>query len=428
MAYWFTDHANGLDTNDGKDQYGLDVSIGNWTNSSGTLTRTGKFGSVAVGGILYLASAGLGKNGWYEITSIAGAPNTVICTLVLGDGLGANAADVTSSDGPFQTLQKAMDMVGAGDKAWVQAGEAYNDDGQGDGSTVCQIITVGTMTLWIVFEAFKDIPGDADSNAGDTNYIATVNATSKTYGVERHASTTGQCYTFKHIKVTLADDSGWYHNGRTFTRFIDCDAFNNGGRGFDLNQAVVDDCRASDNSLEGIYAGSVSTLTGGVYKNNTDIQVTVGNYTSFVDQVLVYGLGTNGIGINVPGHATLGAETVARCTIDGTGDTGTTGIKSTLSSVHTANNIIKCNTPVDANLDFGEGVTTNNNMFIPSSGLTKYSVGVDHVETSDPGWIDQPSGDYRLASDSPARAAGYPEFADIGALQSVSLKPKLIIL
>lgn len=135
-SYWFA-ASTGAGGNDGKAPYdqATDINLaagGAWAGagdfSTGTLTAVGKFGSVSIGDVLYLTSAGDSVAGWFEIT--AQAADAVSISYLAGTGFpDASAADVDApSDGPKDTVAACEALMASGDTIWLESGDTFEED------------------------------------------------------------------------------------------------------------------------------------------------------------------------------------------------------------------------------------------------------------------------------------------------------------
>jgi hypothetical protein len=121
---YFFNSSTGSDTNDGLDPYGFNLSGASWNPATQTLTKTGAFASftpltnqlntaslapaVYIDPIYIKAGTGI-TPGLYSIAS-----KTSNDAIVLATSIGASSAsDVTSSNGPFQTVAKFTSLFAA---------------------------------------------------------------------------------------------------------------------------------------------------------------------------------------------------------------------------------------------------------------------------------------------------------------------------
>lgn len=97
------------DANDGRDRFGFNLATASWTQSTKRLAQTGAFSGYThtAGDSIYLDAVGSGVAGLYEISSKVDND-----TIELVEEYSAgNETNVTSSDGPWATMQSAIDTM-----------------------------------------------------------------------------------------------------------------------------------------------------------------------------------------------------------------------------------------------------------------------------------------------------------------------------
>lgn len=162
-ANYFVSATNGNDANDGFDNIGVGLATATWTEATLTLTQAGHGYTFAAGDVIYLASGTGLTPGLYEVASSAVNTITLAATSTIprvGNGNDVAAGDDatgdwTSSDGPWQTIDHAMNTVAAADDTMVycRAEAAYTESPSID--------TAVTSTLQTcTFEGYTTTPGD----------------------------------------------------------------------------------------------------------------------------------------------------------------------------------------------------------------------------------------------------------------------------
>lgn len=124
---------------EGNDYKGATFTDGSFANATLTLTKAGAFADTSVGHWLYLDDNGSGEvtTGYYRVTGIAGAPNSVVLHADIRSGVN-DPVDVvcTQHDGtallPWRSLQGAFDLLtrnaADGNQVNLKAGAANVND------------------------------------------------------------------------------------------------------------------------------------------------------------------------------------------------------------------------------------------------------------------------------------------------------------
>lgn len=158
----FVDKTNGNDANDGLDNIGVGLATATWEEATLTLTQNGHGYTFAAGDCIYLASGTGLTPGLYEVASSTANTITLAATSSIprvGDGNDVAAGDDatgdwTSSTGPLQTLDAAMNAVLAVDDTmfYCVAGADY-------GAFAIDTAVASTHQT-CTFEGYTTTPGD----------------------------------------------------------------------------------------------------------------------------------------------------------------------------------------------------------------------------------------------------------------------------
>jgi len=158
----FVDKTNGNDANDGLDNIGVGLATATWEEATLTLTQNGHGYTFAEGDVIYLASGTGLTPGLYEVASSTVNTITLVETSTIprvGNGSDVAAGDDatgdwTSSDGPLQTLDAAMNAVVA-----VNDTTFYCRSGADYGAAAIDIAG-SALSQTITFEGYTTTPGD----------------------------------------------------------------------------------------------------------------------------------------------------------------------------------------------------------------------------------------------------------------------------
>lgn len=175
---------------------------------------------------------------------------------------GNDLDDGLSEGNAFETLEQAADTVGivsqAEAKVWVKASAAYEVE---DGANDCnlEITTVGTTLIPVVWEGYKDTPGDGGI-------------------VKINADPVGDQYA-NAVKTSIG--------GAVFNVFINFDFQGGSSHGFNANGGVDDNitfknCRFYNNGGAGILADNDIHFFNCIASNNTGIGFACDVNTYFV--------------------------------------------------------------------------------------------------------------------------------------------------
>lgn len=337
-----------------------------------------------------------------------------MATYYVSDATGDNADTGLTEALAWATIDKAMNVVAAGDTVYVKADGVYVE--------IATIDTVGTSSATITFEGYTTTPGDggqATMDLGGTlaNCLNDTLASVSAHYVFKNfifmdtalanVELSVEDVIFKSCEFKSAGGDGCACGSRTI--FENCLFDSNGAAGVDGVGAVFAiGCRFSNNTTEGIETGAAAFIFDCTF---------LGNGADAIEC-----LGGNGTFV-----------TVLRCTIDGTGKVTNTGIdlgSSFWSRALIANNIIyDCTEGIDCASQgtffiSRNNLLNNNTTDYPSSRFQTFE---GEVITA-PQFEDEAGGDYSLGSSSPALDAGYDGYllngstqrADIGGIESTA--------
>lgn len=351
-----------------------------------------------------------GKNGSdiFEIT----AKDDTLDTVAVTPTPGTTTSGVTwAIGGAWATIDRAMNVVSAGDKTWIKATANYNE--------IATMDRVGTVTAPIVFEGYTTTPGDGGR-------ITIDGQSARANGITGGLGNVSAYYVFKNIRVTGCTDTGFLlgGSGGTTDRVTckNCKADSNGTDGFSCDTMfLVEGCESSDNLGRGFSGSANSAFIGcTAYRNGTSGITAVTGLMAFcsafsnADDNFVFS-GAQGYFIN--------------CTADGDSDDSTNGFRFSGSPTNyvMVNCIMYDNaTGLTSAVNLGENAICRNNL-VNGNG-TDYSGAATFTGEviSAPAFMDEATQDYRLDPSSPAAQAGFDggtlgtgaaSKIDIGAIQ-----------
>ncbi len=324
-----------------------------------------------------------------------------------------SGSDIGSSNGPFLTVDKAMNSVAAADTAWIRSSADYTE--------TCAIDTAGGATSTpIVFEGYTTTLGDKGK--------ATIDATGETSAITTVAA--GNIYyIFKNLKFEKATSHGM--GVVNADRFIckNCEFNNNGAAGaFVGNGVAFENCIFSGNTGDGLNAENNVVVIGCRFLNQGGDGIETNNGAVVIDCVF---FSTGLKAINFVGGTNDFVYVVYGCTFDGDGEDTSVGINFSAShrgvNVAINNLIYDCISGIGG-LNQGVRLISRNNLV--NSNTTNYALGYQTFEgevTGAPVFTAEGS-DYTLQATSPAKGAGYDQSVltgdtpnrDIGAHQAAS--------
>ncbi len=411
----FVDKTNGNDANDGLDNIGVTLSgTVIWTESTFTITESAGHGyTFATGDVIYI-SAGTGATvGLYEVASSTSTTIVLVETSTLprvgnaSDFAAGDLAtgDITSSDGPLQTLDAAMNAVSASDDTvfYCVAGADYA------AFIIDTAVTSASQTC--VFEGYTTTLGDDGKitvKGALTDGIATrINYCFKNIIFDAEDSR-ANCVSLSSYEIMWRNcefNSGTSNNVVTSQAnwFWDCDFEGSAGDGISCaSLGCFFNCRFHNNSVSAIDGSS---------------NVICWNCTFF-----------NNGSVALDGGATNESHIIAiNCTIDGNNEVTNLGIlKSTAQRGMAA--VINCIV-----YDCAEGVESNKgdrdlylHNLLNSNSADYVGTASDQEgthQTAAPDFVNEVAGaDYTLNSASPAVASGHDadNNMDIGSHQLVA--------
>lgn len=403
MAVYFIDGSTGNDANDGRDNIGVALATATWTESTFTLTQAGHGYTFAVGDVIYIASGTGATPGLYEVASSTANDIVLVGTSTLptvGNATDFAAGDlatgdITSSDGPYLTIQTAMAAVAAGDHVWVRSGTDYNEE--------ISVVTTGNSANPIVIEGYTTTLGDEGVAVDDGTTGSLTKGFTPISG--------SNYYVCKNLYFKNFSAGGLGSTSGDYISLYRVEASDNVGGGIVLDDhCVLMGCHSHDNTGKGFNIGSVGVLYGCIAANNgaEGIHATAG---IFVANCLCYdntGIGINWVGSNVYGL-------IADNTVVAASASGNTGIHIGVSS--TSNKYLCCNNTVSGySGSGGKGIATSsigNRAFLFNNNVfdceTAYSGEGDlgGGTTTDPDFVDAASDDYTPDTASPLIEAGF---------------------
>lgn len=421
MATYFTDAGTGNDTNDGLDNIGVGLATATWIESTLTLVQAGHGYTFATGDVIYISSGTGAAVDLYEVVSSTVNNIVLAATSSLpgvgdGDDFAAGdlaTGDITSSDGPWITMDKGMNTVAAGDKVWVRKNGNYDE--------TVTIDTVGTSTAPIWFEGYEDTLDD-NVRAGIRGLGVRAACITDSLG------TVDAYYIFENFSTVSATSHGIDLSSLSNLIFKNCTASSHGGRGYIFNDNVVlESCASSGNGSTGVEGNSGCVILGCNISADSSAGIQIEDGLVIHTKVFssaIYAIhfdGTAGLPCVVYGG-----------TIDGDSKDTNQGVRfpsGTPCIRVLANTIIyDCGTGATG-FNMGSFFSSRNNLLY--NNTTNYSGGFQTFigeVTSDPLFVDEDAFDHTLSSQSPAKKAGFDRssigsdipYMDIGAQQSPS--------
>lgn len=395
MATYFVDDSTGNDANDGLDNIGVALSgTVIWTESTFTITEAAGHGYTFAAGDLIYVDAGTGVTvGLYEVASSTSTTIVLVETSTLptvgnaSDFAAGDLAtgDITSSDGPWLTIQQAMDTVSAGDRSWIRSSGTYGEQ--------VSAITAASSGSPIIISGYTTSVGD--------NGVATNDGTD-TLAVGLNP---GSYYVIENMRFTQFTSNGIGAAAESADNMvlIRVRSDNNGGHGVLLdNNHLFYGCYFHNNVSDGVQMDTTGTFINCIFEANGTDGVEMEN--GYVINCLFVSNGL--IAIN---FLLAGIHIVSNTTIDGDTEDTTVGISfapSFETRIICVNNLVyDCGTGISASAASNLGKVSFNNLLNGNS--TDYSnFGTDLGEvTGAPEFINE-GVDYTLGGGSPAKNAG----------------------
>lgn len=176
---------------EGNDYKGASFTDGSFVNATLTLTKAGAFADTSVGHWLYLTDNGSGEvtAGYYRVTNVAGAPNSVVLHADIRSGVN-DPTDVkcTQHAGttalPWRSLQGAFDLltrsVADGNQVNLKAGTAHVNDAALD---LDEVIAGGALaaSLPLIIRGYTATANDGGMGEIDCGGVTMFAATTYDY-------------------------------------------------------------------------------------------------------------------------------------------------------------------------------------------------------------------------------------------------------
>lgn len=406
----FVDKTNGNDANDGLDNIGVGLATATWTEATLTLTQNGHGYTFAAGDCIYLASGTGLTPGLYEVESSTANTITLKATSSIprvGDGNDVAAGDDatgdwTSSDGPLQNLDAAMNAVVATDDTLF-----YCRSGADYGAAAIDT-AVGSATQTCTFEGYTTTPGD-------NGRITMKSALTNTVGTRVH-------YCFKNIIFDAEDVRDHCISlGAYEIMFRNCDFINGTANNCVCAKATwFWDCYFEGSGSDGISCGPLGAFFNCRFYNNAAAAIDCSS-TVLCWNCTFYNNGSDAI----DGGAENESHVIAiNCTIDGHVSSTNRGVyknPAVRGMCAVINCIIyDCMTGIECSNGERDLLIYNllNDNDSDYGGSASDQEGT-HV-TGAPDFVNEVAGaDYTLNSASPAVGAGHDEDnnMDIGSHQ-----------
>lgn len=226
-------------------------------------------------------------------------------------GNDVNAGTSEGAGNAWQTIDKAMNEVAAGETVWVKASANYTE--------TAGIDTAGSAGSPIIFEGYTTATGDGGRATID-------GGSARASGIIEGGSITNAYYVFRNFRITDHTGDGVDSSGMFQITWINC-RFDNNSTGIDVgSNTLFIDCEFDTNSVDGAEASSDSKYVGCLAHTNTDdgIQLGAGGGAS---HCVAYG---NGSSATLEGQIAItgGRVLVDHCTFDGDNSATKLGISS----------------------------------------------------------------------------------------------------
>jgi hypothetical protein len=205
-------------------------------------------------------------------------------------GTGNNANDGKTLKSAFRSLQKAADLVQAGDRVWVDNG-IYTDADKSNGSAVLSIKTSGKPDAWITWQAVKGSKPDIRPKgwcgieiSGSYHIIDGLRVTGSNDSIVLlHAQEDGK----KPTPNPYFNTNGIFVNGRNnkpdakphhniIRNCVVTKCAGGGIVGIEMDYFTVEDCQVSDNAWFMRYGGSgITTLNNWAFDDAAGYHIVV---------------------------------------------------------------------------------------------------------------------------------------------------------
>ncbi len=367
---------------------------GSWDPTTRIVTKAGRFADYAYqsGDRIWLASTSQGRSGWYAVAG------------VIDD-----------------------DRIRLADNNLYPSG-ALSDIRSDCSEAMAALFTAGSAANWIRIKGYASSAEDAGvvtlEGGGVFSYGLLGLSGNNYYRIENIAiqNTLNTCFqwasgdsvSFRRCAAVNSNGNyGWRCRDRCTWR--DCTAAHHGTGIMGSNYDQVVGCEVSACTSVGINLTTCGGAVGcivhdcptGIYlfSHGTVAFCTIFNCSS--------------VGVR---QATIAGTHLAviNCTIDGGGLADSVGVQSSSVASEVVNCILhNCATCLKGSTAFGDLLVARHNLYDPASGGTAvegFPLGEGSM-VSDPRFVDEANHDYRLRWASPARAAGWPAYMDMGSQQ-----------
>ncbi len=412
MAVYFTDDSTGNDANDGLDNIGVGLATATWNPFTRALTQVGHGYTFSAGDLINITSGtGVLQFGLYEVESNTADTIVIVASSSLPEvhdsdemSLGSLfVGDITSSDGPWLTIDNAMNNIGAGDTThvWIRATGMYVENPAIDTAVTNQgnTATFEGYTTTITDDGMAIIQGQLTDTIGTRIHYCFKNIMFDAV-VSFATAVTLSSYEIMFRKCKFRRSTGSGVICAQATWFWDCDFEDNGGDGVSCSaMGAFFNCRFYRNTASGIDCSST---------------VLCWNCTFF-------SCGS----IAIDGGAANESHVIAiNCTIDGDAKDTTSGVfkNTTIRGM-----IAMVNCIVYDSIGGSNGVHHDRDLYLNNlmnSNTNNYLGTASDQEGTDvtdaPDFVDEVAGaDYNLNATSPAKGAGHDgnDSMDIGAFQ-----------
>lgn len=320
MATYFVDASSGNDANDGLDNIGVGLATATWTEATFTLTQNGHGYTFAAGDVInVLAGTGVAQTGLYEVESSTANNIVLVETSTLpgiqnaSDFAAGNLAtgDITSSDGPFLTIEASEDVpIAAGDHVWIRGGTTYNE--------VVTLDVAGTsdtaLITWRGYTTTLDDNGRFKMDGQGVRQYCVYGATARDYRMWINMELTDSTTSLVLGQAAATD----YHV------FRNC-YFHDAVAGItDVNDFIFCERCIFENLTGAACWGNISTTcTGCVFKNCSSTVIVRGE-SVFVLDCLFYDVGVSSVAITAD---FTGVNIIVGCTMYGSKDTADVAIQ-----------------------------------------------------------------------------------------------------
>ena len=398
---------------EGNDYKGASFTDGTFVNATLTLTKAGAFAATSVGHWLYLTDNGSGEvtAGYYRVTNVAGAPNSVVLHADIRSGVN-NPTDVkcTQHAGttalPWRSLQGAFDLLtrnaADGNQVNLKAGTAHVNDASLDLDEVIAGSALAAAAPLIIrgYTATANDGGIGEIDCGGAtmftattyDYVQLRDLDCHTFGNNNGIALDTYCMA---TNVTVHKGASAPAGKNLFTlgpnsSAVGCYAYDGGTGGYKLISLG-----AGSMAFGNFVDGGASTSSLGLLYANTQSSVT--------NNIVV--AGANCVGIMALGPCIIG--NIVYSTVANTGN----GIYAYAANItRVLNNIV-----VGWSGAGGDGVLVNENL--GARGYNAFYNNTANYTLSDMVFMDDSANDVALAAD-PFTDAANGDFSLTAAAQA----------